>query len=556
MTLNTLQAILFDMGGTLRITTPRDEADRIQGVQRILDLLGMKDPAAELTARLTSRAAAYKAWADENLVELSEPELWSRWMLPEQPASQVAPLGVKLNQLWINANGKRMMVPGARDVIIELFRGGYRLALVSNTTSSTEAVQTLRDQHISGCFETIVLSCEYGRKKPDTSILLEAVSRMGLQPEDCAYVGNDPDKDIAAARQAGFCTAVLVSKYQSRPAAAHRQNPDHTVKSLEGLLDVFPRRELQQAPEISAPIKASLSTMWAMRSFPSLNDFAEAARRLGFSKIELNHQVNSAMLEGLDLNRVSISSVHEPCPADISTETLREEDWLISATDESKRQKGVEAVQRSIDLASRVRAPLIVVHAGCVEADQGLEKDLRALIKAGKRHSDEYQRVQEQFMQHRKELAGPRLEAVKKSLRQLLDYARPTGIVLALENRYHFMDIPTLDEMGELLDLAGQEQLGFLLDTGHARVMGYMGFYPEDEWLIRYGNRVAGIHLHDVTGTSDHQAPGQGEIDFTAIAKRLPASAVRTFEVRPEATAVQLNAGIRYLISKGCVQNL
>ena len=44
------------------------------------------------------------------------------------------------------------------------------------------------------------------------------------------------------------------------------------------------------------PTNASLSTMWAIKNYPDLNDFFEISKQLGFQKIELNHQVNSAML--------------------------------------------------------------------------------------------------------------------------------------------------------------------------------------------------------------------------------------------------------------------
>ena len=67
----------------------------------------------------------------------------------------------------------------------------------------------------------------------------------------------------------------------------------------------------------------ALSTMWAIGQFPSLAAFFDAGRDLGFTRFELNHAVNSAMLEGLALNGM-IASVHEPCPADISTAILRQ----------------------------------------------------------------------------------------------------------------------------------------------------------------------------------------------------------------------------------------
>jgi sugar phosphate isomerase/epimerase len=79
---------------------------------------------------------------------------------------------------------------------------------------------------------------------------------------------------------------------------------------------------------------------------------------------------------------------------------------------------------------------------------------------------------------------------------------------LGVENRYHHMDLPSLDEMGELLGLADADRLGFLYDVGHAQTLDRLGFYSHEEWLKRYGSRIIGVHLHDALGVEDHRMPG------------------------------------------------
>ena len=118
---------------------------------------------------------------------------------------------------------------------------------------------------------------------------------------------------------------------------------------------------------------------------PTLADFFEFARRTGFARIELNHKVTSAMLAGIDLDRYHFSSVHEPCPADISADELKKRDWLISSTNEENRCEGVKAIQRTVDLAHRLGAPTIVIHAGQAHSDSLPEKELRTLIANGQR---------------------------------------------------------------------------------------------------------------------------------------------------------------------------
>ena len=155
---NQIEAILFDMGGTLRSSVKKNKAEKRELIQRILDLLGAQTPVDEFAALLSARAKDYKHWAEDTLVELNESDLWTKWMLPDFPAEQISGMAVQLNQLYRDFTGTRIVFPETHDVILELFRRGYRLGLVSNTTSSVEVPAALKELHLTGCFDTIVLS--------------------------------------------------------------------------------------------------------------------------------------------------------------------------------------------------------------------------------------------------------------------------------------------------------------------------------------------------------------------------------------------------------------
>jgi sugar phosphate isomerase/epimerase len=308
---------------------------------------------------------------------------------------------------------------------------------------------------------------------------------------------------------------------------------------------------------MSSPIyDVSLSTMWAKHNFASLSEFFMAARALGFNKIELNHQITSAMLKGINLKQYQFSSIHEPCPADISVELLKQRDWFISSQDEECRRQGVLAIQRSIDLAYDLGTPIVVVHAGNVHANLSLEKRLRALFEAGKDRTDEYLSLRKEMIKDRASLAEVRLEAVKKSLLELLSYAARFSIRLGLENRFHWLDIPTLNEMEILLELGGPDQLGFIYDVGHAQALARLGFFPHEEWFKRFASNIIGIHLHDVRGVVDHYAPGLGEVDFDRVAVYLPREAFRTCELQPSNTVEQVKNGLEFLVRHHCVRSL
>jgi sugar phosphate isomerase/epimerase len=296
----------------------------------------------------------------------------------------------------------------------------------------------------------------------------------------------------------------------------------------------------------------ALSTMWAIGRFQSLADFFNAGRKLGFTRFELNHAVNSGMLKGLSLDG-SIASIHEPCPADLSTMTLRERNWLVSAPDEENRRQGVAAVRRSIDLAHELGAQVVIVHPGQVDIDPCLEATLVNLYNEGRSGQAEYAQARERLVTARAAQAPVNMRSVHRSLIELAAYAAQVGVRLGLENRYHYAEIPLPDELDDLLDLGCGEVIGYWHDVGHAQVLQHLGFYTHEEWLRRFAGpqgRLIGVHLHDVVGVKDHLAAGLGQVDWELVAKYLPACALRTCEFQPFNSPQEVAAGVKWLVDR------
>ena len=243
--INKIDAILFDMGGTLRHNDRRDETSKANILQQILDLVKSEMTAVEFSQVLTTRERAYEDWATGNLVELDEIGLWTEWMMPEWPKEFIRSHAMELNEIWRDAICTRAVFPETVPTILGLHKNGYRLGLVSNTTSSVDSPRTLEAEGISRYFKTVVLSCLVGTRKPAPEILLMAAEKIGVLPIFCAYVGDRPDWDVAAARAAGFgCTIVL--RNPKRPFAETLpvgQTPDYFINTLLELLELFPSKK-------------------------------------------------------------------------------------------------------------------------------------------------------------------------------------------------------------------------------------------------------------------------------------------------------------------------
>jgi sugar phosphate isomerase/epimerase len=293
----------------------------------------------------------------------------------------------------------------------------------------------------------------------------------------------------------------------------------------------------------------ALSTMWASGRFASLADFFRAGKELGFARFELNHSVDSTMLAGLSLNG-AISSVHEPCPADISARELKRRNWLISALDEENRRQGVLATRRSIDLAHDVGAQSVVVHPGRVDIDPTMEPALVDLYKTGKFGQPEYAEAKERLVAARAAQADANMRSVRRSLLELAEHTAGLDIRLGLENRFHYDEIPLPDEVDELLDLGCGETVGYWHDVGHGQVLEHQGFDSHEEWLRRFSGRMIGIHLHDALGVTDHLVAGLGQVDWDLVFRYLPAGALRTCEFQSTNSPQEVAAGLKWLLDR------
>ena len=561
----TIDAILFDMGRTLRYTVKKP-AIQETWLKKLLPLTRLSCTTTELADLLTQRAQAYKLWGEKSLVELNPAEIWQQWLLPEESPEYIQSNYLEMNRYWRKAIGEGALFPDASNVIVTLFQRGYRLAIVSNTVSSEETPKLLEKYGLTRYFETVVLSCNYGTRKPSAAIFHSASGYMGVEPYHCAYVGDQIDRDIYGSKIAGFAASIYfdhgdnTNSVDGKPQAI----PDEVIHSLSELLDIFPDRYQNRpvAPTylgnvaIQNPWNVSLSTMWMVENKIPLDKSLQVLDDLGLNSLEINHSIRTHDLTNIDLAPLPIRSLHEPCPADVSLSTLSQKDWLVSSPDEKKRQQGVRMIMRSIDLADRLGVHHIVVHPGTVGLSNTEEKKLRKLIEAGLGDSAEAENLRHQMRNQRVVAAAERIRAVKLSLAELLEYIGTKPIHMALENRYHYMDIPSPSELGELLELADSEKIGFQFDIGHARALDRMGFYPMQEWLEKYGNRILGVHLHDVVMLEDHAAPGKGDIDYSFCAQYIPAKAQRTLEVRGYNSILAIREGLELLADKGIVSRM
>lgn len=103
------------------------------------------------------------------------------------------------------------LIPGAKQTLLELYREGYRIALVAD--GKWDSFQNVFRQHgLLDCFEALIVSERVGCEKPDVKMFDEAMKQMKLTQKDkqkIVMIGNNLKKDIAGANRFGITSVWL-----------------------------------------------------------------------------------------------------------------------------------------------------------------------------------------------------------------------------------------------------------------------------------------------------------------------------------------------------------
>ncbi|HEV8195260.1 MAG TPA: HAD family hydrolase [Gemmatimonadales bacterium] len=109
----------------------------------------------------------------------------------------------------------------------------FELGVISNFTGNLRPC--LRDLGIEGCFSVVFDSGVVGVRKPDRRLFQAAFDALGLPPEECWMVGDNPLSDIAPAASLGCLTCWLAPP--ERPPSAI--TPTRRIATLSELTTVL-----------------------------------------------------------------------------------------------------------------------------------------------------------------------------------------------------------------------------------------------------------------------------------------------------------------------------
>jgi putative hydrolase of the HAD superfamily len=155
------------------------------------------------------------------------------------PPGKLQQIPLFLAELQRGISRKRLsLFPQVLEVLSQL-RGRYLLAAVSDAQSAY-ALPELRALGLHEYFDPVIISGDYGYRKPDARLFQKALDRLQVRPDQAIFIGNDRYRDIFGARRLGMKT-ILFCHTQDTTGPTDSE-PDYSIREFAELtraLDFF-----------------------------------------------------------------------------------------------------------------------------------------------------------------------------------------------------------------------------------------------------------------------------------------------------------------------------
>ncbi len=216
------RGILFDLFNTL---VPGGNTGRAATVRRMGAAVGV-DP--DLFAR-----SFVESWRERMIGALGDLEAQCREFarrLGGDPTDEQIARAVTLR---LEFNRRTMVVTDqALHVLARLRAAGFRLGIVSNCTIDSGTV--LDETPLPAAVDAVVLSFAVAIAKPDPRIYRRALTSLGVDAAECAYVGDGADRELDGASSLGMHVYQTTQFADSHPGWAGPKVTD--LAALPGIL--------------------------------------------------------------------------------------------------------------------------------------------------------------------------------------------------------------------------------------------------------------------------------------------------------------------------------
>lgn len=280
---------------------------------------------------------------------------------------------------------------------------------------------------------------------------------------------------------------------------------------------------------------------------------------LGFEYMELSHGIRLSLVPGVlqavDEGLIKISSVHNFCPLSPGVFGAAPNLYQPTANTQAEQALWFRHTLRTIDFAGRVGAKLVVLHSGSVhywwrDAGKKLEEGADHTPFEARHTSPSYQKLIDKSLRRMKRKQSGAYRRLVENLRRIVPFAREKGVLLGIENREDFNELPIDTEMSQLLAEVGESDVvGYWHDCGHAQLKERLQLTSQEQLLTENAGRQFGFHLHDVDADErDHQPIGSGVINWQLIRNFIRPNHLLVLELSPRLRSKQVAASREFML--------
>lgn len=132
-------------------------------------------------------------------------------------------------------------LPGAIDMLSSLKKRGMKIGLVSDCSSEVPNIWS--DTEFYSIFDITIFSCTEGVKKPDPQIYKLVAEKLGVNPEDCLYIGDGSSNELTGAATVGMHPVLIIDPEEDQ-SGTHRVDFEGeewkgpVISSLQEVLDI------------------------------------------------------------------------------------------------------------------------------------------------------------------------------------------------------------------------------------------------------------------------------------------------------------------------------
>jgi putative hydrolase of the HAD superfamily len=236
-----IRALIFDINGTLiDIETDERMEQAYRAIGHFLSYQGIKLRRGEVLDLYFRIMKEQFARNTETYPEFDAVAIW-RELLDSNasdstrslPPEKLRQMPLFLAELHRGISRKRLILfPQVLEVLNQL-KERYQLAVVSDAQSAY-AVPELRALGLHEYFDPIIISGDYGYRKPDARLFQKALDRLKVSPAQAIFIGNDCYRDVFGARQLGMKTVLF--RHAQDIACPNGAEPDYIIREFAELV--------------------------------------------------------------------------------------------------------------------------------------------------------------------------------------------------------------------------------------------------------------------------------------------------------------------------------